>query len=126
MKSPRDALRISIAAFAMIGFAIGFQTCSTVGNGGTGAVGEVKGNVQDIDQRAQSVFKDMHIQMVSADTQDSGHQRDIAGMSGEEKVSVLMISSGDNVTHVEVNAKKGVLGWDKDLANQVLSKIVQG
>jgi hypothetical protein len=127
MNLQRDAIRnLAAALIITFSFATGFQSCSTAGNGGTGAAGEVKGNIHDINQRAQSVFKDMNIQMVSADTKDSGHQQMLGGTSGTENVTIDLTSTGADTTHVEVTAKKGTLSWDKDYAQSVLSKIVQG
>jgi hypothetical protein len=127
MDSLRDAIRIWSTAFAiMVAAASGFLGCSTAGNGGAGAAGEVKGNVNDIHQRAQSVFKDMQIQLVHSDNKDSGHQQSIGGTSGDEDVVVAMTSSGPDTTHVEVTAKTGTFRWDKDYAHKILSRIVQG
>ena len=113
--------------FIAVAIALAIQGCSTAGNGGTGAVGEVKGNVHEINQRAQSVFKDMKIQLTSTDSEDSGHQQKIGGIStGDEHITVAMTSSSSDTTHVEVTAKTGTFQWDKDYANKVLAEIIQG
>jgi hypothetical protein len=126
MNTPRGAIRILVAAFVIVSGIMGGSGCSTVENGGTAVAGEVKGNVQEIDQRAQAVFKDMNIQLVSTDNKDYGHDQSLGGRSGDEDVSVNLTSSGDNTTHVQVVAKTGTIQWDKDYAQKVLSRIVQG
>jgi hypothetical protein len=126
MKLQHDAIRILITAFATTAMSIMMVGCSTMGNGGTGAAGEVKGNVYEINQRAHVVFKDMHIQMVSSESKKAGNEQTLGGTSGAEDVTINMSSSGAETTHVEVVAKTGTFSWDKDYAKKVLSKIVQG
>jgi hypothetical protein len=126
MNRYRDAIRILLTAFATVAISVMTAGCSTIGNGGTGASGEVKGNVSEINRRAHTVFKEMNIQMVSSESKNAGTDQMLGGTSGDEDVTINMRSSGANTTHVEVVAKTGTLDWDKDYANKVLAKILQG
>jgi hypothetical protein len=126
MKLHHDAIRILVAAFTAAAIGITMAGCSTMGNGGTGASGEVKGNVFEINQRAHAVFNDMNIHMVSSESKNAGTEQTLGGTSGNEDVTINMTTSGPETTRVEVVAKTGTLDWDKDYANKVLSKILQG
>jgi hypothetical protein len=89
-----------------------------------GAKGEVKGNVDQVNQAAQSALQSMNIQVTGNEMKNSGQERTLAGKSGQAAVTVNMTQAGTNTTHVEVIAKEETFKWNKDYAKEILAKIV--
>jgi hypothetical protein len=61
----------------------------------------------------------------ASSTEKSGAQRQLKGKKGDLDVTIDMEQKSSATTRVEVTARKNVAEWDKDYAQQVLSRIVQ-
>jgi hypothetical protein len=98
---------------------------STTGPGAGAAEGTVKGSVDDINQKAQSVFQQMNIQTTASSIENSGNERRLVGKMGDSNITV-QIDKADNATsNVKVDASKNVVSGQQDIAKNILSKIVQ-
>lgn len=109
------------AAAALGGAAAG--AAGAVAYSDRGAKSDVKGDTQDINNKAQQVFSDMGIQTTGTQTKENG-EHDLTGKAGDKEITVQMTPAGQNATHVEVIAKEGTVKWNKDYAKDLLSKIV--
>ena len=91
-----------------------------------GVDSDVKGSVSSVTDRTRDVFKQQGIVQTGASSDDSGMQQTLKGKKGSMQVEVKLRSTGENETHVDVIAKQSELSWNKDFAQKLLSKIVQG
>ncbi len=90
-----------------------------------GAQGDVKGDVEQVNQRATHALKSMGIQITGSELKNSGREQSISGKAGGTDVSVKITQAGAGTTHIEVIAKESTLRWNKDYAKEILAKIVQ-
>lgn len=74
---------------------------------------------------AQQAFRDMDITQteVERDTETAT----LKGVAPERDltVTVTMEERADDLTHVDVEAKEGMVNWDKEFARQVMQNIVE-
>ena len=95
-----------------------------------GATSDVKGNVQEVAQHTEAVFKDMGINKTDSSIKDSGKKQEINGkvsnpnITDVKDVSVTIKSVGENQANIDVIAKKGAIRWNKDYAKEILSNII--
>ncbi len=85
---------------------------------------DLKGSALDVKTRAQSVFKDMGINLTGTQTKNSGGEQDLTGVSGNHTVSVQINDLGQGMSHVEVSAKDGTMQWNEDYARSVLNQLI--
>jgi hypothetical protein len=113
--------------FLVAGIWIAMAGCanSPIGPGSGTAEAVVKGSVDDVSQRAQSVLQGMNIPVTDNNSRNSGKERQLLGKSGDTDVTVTMDNAPDGTTHVAVEASKNVISGNKSLAQEILSRIVQ-
>ena len=90
-----------------------------------GVESDVKGSITDVNKRIENAFKQLGIQSTGSHVESSGNKQTITGKSGNTDVNIQLTPTGANQTHVIVTAKQGAVSWNKDLAQQILSKIIQ-
>lgn len=90
-----------------------------------GAESLVQGQPDDIAQKAQAVMKEEGIVPDASSTESGGDKRELKGKKGDLDVTIEMERKDPKTTRVEVAARKNLAEWDKDYAQQVLSKIVE-
>ncbi len=98
---------------------------STTGPGAGGAEGVVKGQVDHVSNQAQTVFKEMNIQMTGSSTKNNGNERQITGKLGDSDITVTVDNVSGSASNVKVDASKNMFNGDKNLAQQILTRIVQ-
>jgi hypothetical protein len=90
-----------------------------------GAESLVEAPVADVANRAESVMGEMAIVKDAESSKQSGEKRELKGKKGDLDVTIQMQQQTPTTTKVEVTAKKNELEWDKDFAQEVLTKIVK-
>jgi hypothetical protein len=90
-----------------------------------GAESDVKGDINDVNVRAMTVFKEQKIAQVGSSLGKSGETQTLTGKKGDMTVEIQLDSRGDNQTHIGIIAKQGSLKWNKDFASNLLDKIVE-
>lgn len=90
-----------------------------------GAESLVEGPVDDIAKRAQAVMNEEGIVPDASSTENGGDKRELKGKKADLDVTITMERQDPKTTKVEVTARKNLAEWDKDYAQQLLSKIVQ-
>jgi hypothetical protein len=90
-----------------------------------GAESLVQGQPDDIAQKAQAVMKEEGIVSDASSTESGGDKRELKGKKGDLDVTIEMERKDPKTTRVEVAARKNLAEWDKDYAQQLLSKIVE-
>ena len=90
-----------------------------------GAESLVQGQVDNISKNAQAVMNDEGIVPDASSTEQGGDKRELKGKKGDLDITISMERKDPKTTKVEVTARKNLAEWDKDYAQQLLSKIVQ-
>jgi hypothetical protein len=90
-----------------------------------GAESNVKGSIADVNRTTQTVFKNMAIVQTGSKIENSGTDQTLVGKMGSSNVEVHMKQAANGQTHVDVTAKDGTFKWNKDVAQKVLSNIIQ-
>jgi len=113
--------------------AFGGCAAAAVGAGGAaagiaytdrGAQSDVKGDVRQVNHQALAALQKMGIQVTGTEMKDSGKEHDVSAKSGTTDVSLKLVQTTADTTHVEVVAQEGVLKWNKDYAKKVLAQII--
>jgi hypothetical protein len=90
-----------------------------------GAESLVASQIDQVARNAQSVMSDEGIVPDASSTENSGDKRELKGKKGDLDVTISMERKDPSTTQVEVTARKNLAEWDKDYAQQLLSKIVK-
>ena len=89
-----------------------------------GATSVVAGTVDQVFDRGVSAFQQAGITETGRSTEDSGRQRRLIGTKGEYEVTAELSRSTDSTTKVEIIARKSAVEYDKELAKDILNRIV--
>lgn len=90
-----------------------------------GASSNVSGSVDDVFGRAVSAFSSAGISETGRSSEDNGAKRKLVGSKGEQEVTVELNRESSSTTKVEVIAKKNAVDYDKELAKDVLDRIIK-
>lgn len=108
-----------VAAAAAAGAGAGIYLTSR------GAESMIEGSVEDVSARTRTVLNEEGIVLDESNFEKGGDKREFKGKQGDLDVTVELERKGPNTTRVEVSARKNLAEWDKEYAQQLLSKIVQ-
>lgn len=89
-----------------------------------GASASVPGDIDAVFEKSVSAFGALSVSETGRATENSGALRRLEGKQGDREIVVELKRSTDDVTAVEVIARKSVVEYDKDLAKKVLDRIV--
>lgn len=90
-----------------------------------GAESLVESPVDKVAARAQAVMREEGIVADAASTEEGGDKREFKGKKGDLDVTIQLQRESDKTTRVEVTARKNLAEWDKEYAQQLLSRIVE-
>ena len=85
----------------------------------------VEGSIDDVSDRTRAVLSEEGIALDESNFENGGDKREFKGKKGDLDVTVELEREGPSTTRVEVSARKNVAEWDKEYAQQLLSRIVQ-
>ena len=89
-----------------------------------GATSVVAGTVDQVFDRGVTAFQQAGITETGRSTEDNGRQRKLIGTKGEYEVTAELNRSTDSTTKVEIIARKSAVEYDKELAKDILNRIV--
>jgi hypothetical protein len=89
-----------------------------------GAESMVEGSIDNVADRTRAVLSEEGIALDESNFEEGGDKREFKGKKGDLDVTVELERKGANTTRVEVSARENLAEWDKDYAQQLLSKIV--
>jgi len=108
-----------VAAAAAAGAGAGIYLTSR------GAESMVEGSVDDVAARARAVMNEEGIVLDEANMESGGDERQFKGKKGDLDVTIELKRESSNTTRVEVTARENLAEWDKEYAQQLLSRIVE-
>ena len=127
MRSRRLALSLVLVAFTASGcflVAAGAGAAGAIAYTNRGATSVVAGTVDRVFDRATAAFQQAGITETGRTTEDSGRQRKLIGTKGEYEVTAELNRSTDSTTKVEITARKNVVEYDKELAKDILNRLL--
>jgi hypothetical protein len=90
-----------------------------------GSESDVKGNINDVNARTMTVFKEEKIAQVGSSLGKSGETQTLTGKKGDMTIEVQLDARGANQTHIGIVAKQSPIKWNKDFSSLLLDKIVE-
>jgi hypothetical protein len=90
-----------------------------------GAESMVDGSIDRVATRAQAVMNEEAIVPDESIVQSGGDKRTFKGKKGDLDVTIDLERKSSTTTRVEVSARKNLAEWDKDYAQQLLSRIIE-
>jgi hypothetical protein len=108
-----------VAAAAAAGAGAGIYLTSR------GAESLVDNSVDNVAARAQAVMSEEGIVPDASSTEDGGDKREFKGKKGDLDVTIELERKSPTSTRIEVTARKNLAEWDKEYAQQLLSRIVE-
>lgn len=108
-----------VAAAAAAGAGAGIYLTSR------GAESLVESSVDEVAARAQAVMREEGIAPDASSVEQGGDKREFKGKKGDLDVTISLNRESDKTTRVEVTARKNLAEWDKEYAQQLLSRIVE-
>lgn len=129
MQSHRLALSLVLATSPLaVGgcflVAAGAGAAGAIAYTNLGATSVVAGTVDQVFDRATVAFQQAAIAETGRSTEDSGQQRKIIGTKGEYEVTAEFNRTTDSTTKVEITARKSAVEYDKEMAKDVLTRIL--
>lgn len=89
-----------------------------------GAKSTVKGSIDAVAAQAQAVLESEGIVIDATNTEKGGDKRAFKGKKGDLDITVELERKTAETTDAEVTARKNLVEWDKDYAQQLLNQIV--
>lgn len=90
-----------------------------------GAESIVESSVDQVAARARAVMAEEGIVPDEASMEKGGDKREFKGKKGDLDVTIDIERKTSKTTRVEVAARKNLAEWDKEYAQQLLSRIVE-
>ncbi len=90
-----------------------------------GAESMVEGSVDDVSSRARAVLNEEGIVIDETSMESGGDEREFKGKKGDLDVTIDLRRESSNTTRVEVAARENLAEWDKEYAQQLLSRIIE-
>jgi hypothetical protein len=90
-----------------------------------GAQSLVDGSIDQVAARAQAVMKEMQIVPDASSTANGGDKREFKGKKGDLDVTITLESRSTTTTHVEASARRNLAEWDKNFAQDIVTRIVK-
>ncbi len=129
MQSRRLALSLVLAASPLAAggcflVAAGAGAAGAIAYTNRGATSVVAGTVDQVFVRAGAALQQAGITETGRSTENSGRQRKLIGTKGEYEVTAELNRTTDSTTKVEITAKKSAVEFDKELAKDILHRIL--
>jgi protein-tyrosine-phosphatase len=126
--SARWVLLLGLAS-ALPGCVAAGAAAAGVGSGvyftSRGAESILDGTPEQVETRARAVLEKDGVRITGTQTEKSGDKRELKGTKNDLDITVTMERQDSKSTKTEISARKNLVTWDKDYAQQLLSKIVQ-
>ena len=90
-----------------------------------GAESLVESSVDKVAARARAVMSEEGIVADASSSEQGGDKREFKGKKGDLDVTIELKRESPTTTRVEITARKNLAEWDKEYAQQLLSRIVE-
>jgi hypothetical protein len=122
-------LRLVLAASPLVAsgcflVAAGAGAAGAIAYTNRGATSNVAGTVDQVFDRTVTAFQAAGVAETGRSTADNGEQRKLVGTKGEFEVTAEINRSNETTSKVEVTAKRSAVEYDKELAKDILNRIL--
>jgi hypothetical protein len=129
MQSRRLVFSLVLAAYPLAAggcflVAAGAGAAGAIAYTNRGATSVVAGSVDQVFDRTGAAFQQSGVTETGRSTEDSGRQRTLTGTRGEYEVTAELNRETDSTTKVEVTARKSAVEYDRELAKEILNRIL--
>ena len=129
MQSRRLALSLVLAASTLAAggcflVAAGAGAAGAIAYTNRGATSVVAGTVDQVFDRSAAAFQQAGITETGRTTENSGRERKLIGTKGEYEVTAELHRSTDSTTKVEITARKSAVEYDKEMAKDILHRLL--
>jgi hypothetical protein len=129
MHSRRLALSLALAVSPLAAsgcflVAAGAGAAGAIAYTNRGATSVVAGTVDQVFERAVAAFQQAGIAETGRSTEDNGRQRKLIGTKGVNEVTAELNRTSDSTTKVEITAKESAVEYDKEMAKDILNRIL--
>ena len=129
MQSRRLAFVVVLAASPFVAsgcflVAAGAGAAGAIAYTNRGATSVVAGTVDQAFNRAVAAFQQAGITETGRATENNGRLRKLIGKKGEVEVIAELNWATDSTTKVEITAKENAVEYDKELAKDILNRIL--
>jgi hypothetical protein len=122
----------SIIALIALSFTSGSCFLVAAGAGAAGAIAYtnrgatsvVAGTVDQVFDRSVAAFQQAGITETGRSTEENGTVRKLIGSRGEFEVTAELNRSTDSTTKVEITARKSAVEYDRELAKDILNRVL--
>jgi hypothetical protein len=90
-----------------------------------GAESLVESSIDQVAARTRAVMSEEGIVPEASSAEQGGEKREFKGKKGDLDVTFELEQKSSKTTRVEVTARKNLAEWDKEYAQQLLSRIVE-
>src|SRR5918998_334677 len=106
-----------VAAAAAAGAGAGIYLTSR------GAESLVESSIDQVAARARAVMSEEGIVPDASNSESGGNKREFKGKKGDLDITIQLERESGSTTRVEVTARENLPEWDKEYAQQLLSRI---
>src|SRR5919108_5165934 len=90
-----------------------------------GAESLVESSIDQVATRARAVMSEEAIVPEASNVEQGGDKRELKGKKGDLDITINLEKKSSSTTRIEVSARKNAVEWDKDYAQQLLSRIIE-
>lgn len=127
--------RARLAPLAVLLFTATTAACAAAAGAAAGAAGaiaytergasaETVAGVEAVASATEAVFIDLDLTVTGREMEEAGREIELEGRRGDMQVEVHIDHEGDDLTHIDVIAREGTLGYDRDFARDILARIL--
>ena len=129
MTSRRLALSLILAALPLAAggcflVAAGAGAAGAIAYTNRGATSVVSGSVDQVFERAVAAFQQAGVTETGRSTEDSGRQRTLVGTKAEYEVTAEVKRTPESTANVEITARKSTVEYDREMAKDILNRIL--
>lgn len=129
MPSRRFALILVLAALPLTTsgcflVAAGAGAAGAIAYTNRGATSVVSGSVDQVFDRGVAAFQQAGITETGRSTAENGTERKLVGSKGEYEVTAELTRSTDSTTKVEITARKSAVEYDREMAKDILNRML--
>ena len=89
-----------------------------------GAESLVDAPIATVAERARIVMQQMNIAPAGTQTNGDGSERELKGKTGDTDITIELEAQGPSTTRLEVTAKDNLVNYDKEMARDIVERIV--
>lgn len=117
-------LALSVAASGCVAAAAAAGAGAGIYLTNQGAESLVDEPIAAVAERARIVMQQMNIAPAGTQTNGDGSERELKGKTGDTDITIELEAQGPSTTRLEVTARDNLVNYDKEMARDIVERIV--